>query len=111
RIGDSTFGNISKPMRLRHFVEAQVVVLEEIAALGDVGDERVEPAAVVCITKRCRHAAFGFALETSGSENESFAAIVEIQLFRTVVVGDIDVRPAVVVEVGRRGGKSPSGGT
>jgi hypothetical protein len=33
--------------------------------------------------------------------------IVQVKLFGTVVVGEIDVRPAIAVEIGRRRGKRP----
>src|SRR3954462_5609492 len=101
-------GDIAEPSRLVHLVEAKVVVLEQVPTRGDVGDECVEAAAIECVTERRRHAALRFALEARSGEHEATTTLVQIQLLGTVVVREIDIRPAISVEIRRRRGESPA---
>src|SRR5260221_554432 len=107
-IGDSTLRNVAKAPRLEHLVETQVVVLKDVTALRDVGDERVQRAAVERVAERDRHAALRFALEAGGAQDEASAVIVEVELLGAVVVGEVDVEPAVAVEVGRCRSQRPA---
>ena len=68
-------------------------------------------AAVECITQRCGHTTLRFALKARSGKLECAPTIVEIQLFGPVIVGEIDIRPAVAVEVSGRGSQSPSRAT
>src|SRR6185436_16999970 len=53
------------------------------------------------------HPALGFALEPGGGEAKAATALIQIQFFRTVIVGEINVRPAIAVEISRRGSERP----
>src|SRR5258708_27603790 len=78
--------DVAEAPRLEHLVETQVVVLKDVTALRDVGDERVQPAAVECVAERDRHAALRFALEAGGAQDEAASMLIEIELLRAVVI-------------------------
>ena len=56
-VGDGALGDVAEAARLAQVVHAQVVVLEDVAALGDVRDVRVEAAAVERVAERDGHPA------------------------------------------------------
>src|SRR5204863_280936 len=108
-VGDDAFGALLEPSQLRQEVEAQVVALEQVGPLRDVGHERIEPPAVQHVAERGRHAALRVTLQAGLREHEPLAGIVDEQLFRPVVVREEQVGPAVAVEVRGGGGEGPAG--
>src|SRR5258706_1761237 len=97
-----------KPSQLLQGIGPQGAALTQKPLLGDVGDETVVPAAIVHAAQGDRHAAFGIVLETGARELEALALVVQVQLFGSVVVGEIEIGPAIVVEVGGRGPERPA---
>ena len=62
----------------------------------------LETSAIERVAERDGHSALRLALETGGGQNELLAMIIEVQLFRPVIVGEIDVGPAIAVKISRR---------
>ena len=62
---------------------------------------------VVHVAERDGHSTLRLALETGGAECEAFPVIVEIELLWAVIVREIDVGPAVFIEVGSGGRERP----
>src|SRR5204863_9562898 len=89
-------------------VDPQIVILKQVAAFGDVRHEDVEVAAVVDVAKRDGHPALRLALEAGGDEPEALPVVVDVQLFGPIIVGEIDVGPAVLVEIRGRSRQRPS---
>ena len=108
RVGDDAARDFVEPAQLLEKVEAQVVALKQKPLLRDVGDEHVVLAAVVHVPHRDRHAALGIVLEPCARQLEALPRTVQEQLLRPVVIGEIEVGPAVVVEVGRGGRQRPA---
>ena len=82
------------------------VLVEGIGVAGEVGFDDVEQAVAVEVTDGDAHAGLGFAIGRVGDAAfdgfvlEGAVALVAIEGGGGGVVGDIDVGPAVVVEIG-----------
>src|SRR6266513_1620071 len=108
RVGQHPFGGLLEPAELGEKVEAQVVSVKQVAPFGDVGHEGVHASPIQHIAQRGRHAALGIALEAHAAQHEPLAVVVQVQLFRAVVVGQEQVGPSVAVEIGRGDRQGPA---
>ncbi len=87
---------------------AAVVAVERGDLLGEIRSDDVQPAVGVEISDADAHAGQGDAIliERAAGRNRDLAegpvVVVAIQQTRRAVAGDVDVRPAVVVEIRRR---------
>ena len=87
---------------------AAVVPVQRRHLLGEVRAHDVEPAVGVVVADAHAHAGQGDAIfvERAAGRDRDLAerpvVIVAIQQARRAVAGDVDVRPSVVVEIGRR---------
>ena len=107
-VGDVSLGDIDHPAVFGDQVASQIVALEKIPALRDVGHVDVRAAVVVQVAESHVHTAFGRLLERCAVQSlEPLALEIDEEHLGTVVVGQVQVGPAVAVEVGGADGHGP----
>ena len=111
-------GRSRQPGGLGRVLEEAVaeVPVQRVAVVREVGDDEVQPAVSVVVARVHAHAGLGAAVpaERDPAEQahafEAAIAAVVVQEVRVRVVGDVEVRPPVVVVVGRHHAQSPGRG-
>src|SRR5581483_4870774 len=85
-----------------------IVVIERGAVVGEVGFEDIEAAIAIVVGHGRAHACLLASVFVEGGAcdyrnvGESSIVVVAIENARRAVAGDVDVRPAVVIEIKRR---------
>src|SRR5947208_9858768 len=82
------------------------VPIKRIRFLREVADEQIQPAIVVEVTELHTHRTLFMAISADGSTREhahifkSSVVLIAIQIVRSGIVGDIQIRPAIIVIIG-----------